>query len=64
MLAAAMVLLGNGVMGNLNKEATSQKSLGLALWRIVIAAGILVIVMGVIKPFRSKNILSNDDSRN
>lgn len=46
-----MLLLGNEVLGNLNKQATSQKSLGLAFWRIVIAAGIVVIIMGTINLF-------------
>lgn len=47
-LGLAMLMLGNGVLGNLNKEATSQKSLGLAFWRIVIGAGIVVFFMGAI----------------
>jgi len=41
-----MLFIGNGVLGNLNKEATSQKSLGLPFWRIVIASGIITFVMG------------------
>ena len=41
-----MVILGVSILGNLNKEATSQESLGLAFWRIVIASGIIVIVVG------------------
>lgn len=52
MLGVTMILLGNAILGNLNKEATSQESLGLAFWRIVIASGIVVIVMGFV------NILS------
>ena len=50
-LGSSMLMLGNGVLGNLNKQATSQKSLGLAFWRIVISAGIVVIVMGVVNLF-------------
>lgn len=46
MLGVAMICLGNSILGNLNKEATSQKSLGLPFWRIVIASGIVVLVMG------------------
>ena len=46
MLGFAMVFLGNSVLGNMNKEATSQESLGLAFWRVVIAAGIIALVMG------------------
>lgn len=45
-LALLMIVLGINMLGNLNKPATSQKSLGLAFWRIVIASGIVVFVMG------------------
>lgn len=45
-LGVAMIVLGVNILGNLNKEATSQKSLGMAFWRIVIASGILVFVLG------------------
>ncbi len=48
MLGVAMVFLGNSILGNLNKEATSQKSLGLPFWRLVIASGIVILVMGPI----------------
>jgi hypothetical protein len=51
MLGCAMLLIGNGLLGNLNKPATSQKNLGLPFWRIVIAAGVIVIVMGVVNIF-------------
>lgn len=51
MLGVTMILLGNAILGNLNKEATSQESLGLAFWRIVIASGIVVIVMGFVNIF-------------
>jgi hypothetical protein len=46
-----MLLLGNTILGNLNKKATSQKNLGLPFWRIVIASGIVVIIMGTINLF-------------
>jgi hypothetical protein len=61
MLGAAMLLLGNDILGNLNKQATSQKSLGLAFWRIVIAAGIVVIIMGTINLFAVSIALSLDN---
>jgi hypothetical protein len=51
MLGVTMILLGNAILGNLNKEATSQESLGLAFWRVVIASGIVVIVMGFVNLF-------------
>lgn len=53
-LALAMMILGVAVLGNLNTEAMSQESLGLAFWRIVISAGILAMVMSVM------NILAVD----
>jgi hypothetical protein len=43
-----MLVLGNNTLGNLNKEATSQESLGLALWRLVIGSGIVVFVFGFV----------------
>lgn len=48
MLGFALIFLGNGVLGNMNKVATSQESLGLPFWRVVIAAGIIALVMGPI----------------
>lgn len=48
MLGIAMIFLGNSVLGNLNKHATSQDSLGLPFWRLVIASGIVVFVMGFV----------------
>jgi hypothetical protein len=45
-LGTAMMALGFNTLGNLNKEATSVEHLGLALWREVIAAGILVTTFG------------------
>ena len=47
-LGLSMIVLGINILGNLNKEATSQKSLGLAFWRIVISSGIVVLVMGFV----------------
>ncbi|KAI1935404.1 hypothetical protein LOZ66_005291 [Ophidiomyces ophidiicola] len=47
-LGFTMIIIGVSTLGNLNKEATSQESLGLAFWRIVISSGIVVIIMGAI----------------
>ena len=47
-LGLSMIVLGINILGNLNKEATSQKSLGLAFWRIVISSGVVVLVMGFV----------------
>ncbi|KAI9849580.1 MAG: hypothetical protein M1838_000122 [Thelocarpon superellum] len=47
-LGFAMIVVGVSVLGNLNKEATSQESLGLGFWRVVIASGIVVAVLGLL----------------
>ena len=47
-LAAAMMILGVSVLGNLNTKTSSQKSLGLAFWRLILSAGILAMVMSVV----------------
>ena len=41
-----MMVLGLNMLGNMNKEATSQKTLGLPFWRLLVASGILAIVIG------------------
>jgi hypothetical protein len=51
-LGIAMLVIGNNTLGNLNKEATSQESLGIAWWRLVIGSGIVVFILGFV------NILS------
>jgi hypothetical protein len=50
-LGITMIILGISILGDLNKEATSEKSLGLAFWRIVISAGIVVTVIGTVNIF-------------
>ncbi|KAJ4357637.1 uncharacterized protein N0V89_002213 [Didymosphaeria variabile] len=45
-LGCSMAVLGLNMLGNMNKEATSQKSLGLPFWRLLLASGILAIVIG------------------
>lgn len=45
-MALMMVVLGINMLGNLNKQATSQQSLGMAFWRIVIASGIVIFILG------------------
>ncbi|KAL8796737.1 MAG: hypothetical protein Q9182_007314 [Xanthomendoza sp. 2 TL-2023] len=52
-LGTLMTIVGVSVLGNLNKEATSQRSLGTAYWRIVISSGILVLILGFINIFAS-----------
>jgi len=47
-LAIAMLVLGLNILGNLNKPATSQQSLGLGFWRIVIGSGIIVFILGFV----------------
>ena len=41
-----MMVLGLNLLGNMNKEATSQDSLGMPFWRLLVASGILAIVIG------------------
>lgn len=45
-LACAMIVLGINMLGNLNKDATSQESLGMAFWRVVIGSGIVIFILG------------------
>ena len=47
-LALAQVILGVEVLGNLNTKATSQESLGLPFWRLILSAGILAMIMSVV----------------
>ncbi|MCJ1448889.1 MAG: hypothetical protein MMC23_009408 [Stictis urceolatum] len=46
-LGSMMCVIGVHILGNLNKEATSQKNLGMSFWQIVISSGILVCIIGV-----------------
>ncbi len=46
-LGAAMVVLGCDMLANLNKPAFTVKNLGLPLWRVILAAGILSITFGI-----------------
>lgn len=55
-LAIALMVLGVGLLGNLNTEATSEESLGLAFWRIILSAGILAMIMSVV------NVVSVSDA--
>ncbi|OCK83629.1 hypothetical protein K432DRAFT_290686 [Lepidopterella palustris CBS 459.81] len=52
-LGVGMIILGLNILGNMNKAATSQESLGLAFWRLVLASGILVLVIGFFNVFAS-----------
>lgn len=45
-LALAMIAMGIQMLGNLNNPASSQKNLGLAFWRVVIGAGIVIFILG------------------
>ncbi|RAL16523.1 uncharacterized protein BO97DRAFT_410899 [Aspergillus homomorphus CBS 101889] len=52
-LAVAMLVLGVGILGDLNTKATSQESLGMPFWRLVLSAGILSMIMSVINAVAS-----------
>ncbi|KAL5114296.1 hypothetical protein ACEQ8H_007816 [Pleosporales sp. CAS-2024a] len=45
-LGCAMMTIGLNMLGNMNKQATSQDSLGMPFWRLLVASGILCIVIG------------------
>ena len=45
-LGLSMIVLGINMLGNLNKQATSQESLGMAFWQMVISSGIVIFIMG------------------
>lgn len=53
MLGTAQILLGNGVLANLNKANASQKALGMPFWRLIIGSGITLFVMGFINVLAS-----------
>lgn len=46
-----MIIIGVSILGNLNKQATSEGSLGATFWRLVIASGIVVSILGVANIF-------------
>ena len=50
-LGITMIVVGVSILGNLNKEATSQESLGKSFWQIVISSGILVVILGTVNIF-------------
>ncbi len=52
-LGVLMIILGVSLLGNLNKSATSKESLGDHYWSLVIAAGILVSILGIANIFAS-----------
>ena len=52
-LGIMMIILGVTILGNLNKQATSQHSLGTSYWSIVISSGIIVLILGVANIFAS-----------
>lgn len=46
-----MIVIGVSILGNLNKSATSEDSLGSTFWRLVIASGIILSILGVANIF-------------
>ncbi|OAA44278.1 hypothetical protein NOR_04006 [Metarhizium rileyi] len=47
-LGGVMILLGCSIFGNLNKPANESKNLGASFFNLVLAAGILAILFGVL----------------
>ena len=54
-----MIIIGVSILGNLNKQATSQGSLGTTFWRLVIASGIVVSILGVANIFAVSHLQQN-----
>ncbi|KAH8888209.1 hypothetical protein GQ53DRAFT_654643 [Thozetella sp. PMI_491] len=52
-LGLAMIVIGCDVLGNLNKDVYSIGNLGLPMWRMIMAAGILCITFGFFNIFAS-----------
>ncbi|CAD6590966.1 MAG: hypothetical protein ASARMPREDX12_005301 [Alectoria sarmentosa] len=52
-LGIIMIIIGVSILGNLNKQDTSEGSLGTTFWRLVIASGIVVSILGVANIFAS-----------
>lgn len=61
-LGCAMMVIGLNLLGNMNKQATSQESLGLPFWRLLLASGILAIVIGFFNVISS--FVFRDKARN
>lgn len=61
-MGIAMIMLGVNILGNLNKEATSQLSLGISFWRIVIGSGIIVLVLGFLNVFAVSLVIGGHDA--
>lgn len=57
MLGTSMILVGNAILANLNKAATSPKAIGMWAWRLVIGAGIIIVVMGAVNLFAVSPLL-------
>ncbi|TDZ65965.1 hypothetical protein CTRI78_v003333 [Colletotrichum trifolii] len=45
-LGISMVVMGCQVLGNITEDTYSQETIGLPLWRLILASGILVITFG------------------
>jgi len=61
-LGSTMSVLGLNLLGNMNKHATSQESLGLPFWRLLVASGILAFVIGIFNIIAS--FVFRDKARN
>ncbi|KAI8934397.1 hypothetical protein NX059_009133 [Plenodomus lindquistii] len=61
-LGCAMMVIGLNMLGNMNKQATSQESLGMPFWRLLVASGILAIVIGFFNVVAS--FIFRDKARN
>ncbi|KAF4982122.1 hypothetical protein FZEAL_2182 [Fusarium zealandicum] len=63
-LGVAMALIGCNILGKLNQPANSSDKMGLPFWRLVLAAGILVITFGVMNIIASFIFRDGDNGIN
>lgn len=58
-LASTMAILGMHVLACLNKSSNSKEHLGMAFWRVVIMAGILNLILGVLNLIAVSSSMDN-----
>lgn len=56
-LGLAMLALGVSLLGNLNKSAFSQSSLGMTYWRLLVAAGTVITILGIFNIAAVRSVL-------
>ena len=54
-----MMVIGLNMLGNMNKAATSQESLSMPFWRLLVASGILAVVIGFFNVVAVRDLTAN-----